>query len=168
MLASKVVKTILCVMVMFYQPSLCQSKVGNTSMVPQRKGMSEAEQLCARLSKTKGWPAKNESVSDEIYNGLIKQGKAALPCLINRITATAMMRDPRPGPIHLDFRVGDAAFFLVHEITGVPLEQMLPDQIKRRWGKEGVYAYFKYVEKTVNRKALQNRWKAWLKENPSI
>lgn len=162
MLTSKIAKTVLCVMIVLCQTSLCQSK---TDKVQQRKGMGEAERLCARLPETKGWPAKNEGVSDEVYNGLIKQGKAALPCLINKITATARMKDPRPGPIYLDFRVGDAAFFLVHKITSIPLEQMMPDQIRKRWKDEGVYAYFDYVRMAKNRGVLKNKWLEWLKQN---
>jgi hypothetical protein len=150
------------------QPTLCQSKAVKALIVTPHKAETEAERLCARLSETKGWPAKNERINDDVYNGLIKQGKAALPCLVNRIADTTKMRDPRPDPLYLNFRVGDAAFFLAHQIANVPLEQMLPANVQTRWKEEGVYAYFRYVEKAANRKVLQNKWKIWLKENLSI
>jgi hypothetical protein len=132
------------------------------------KAKSEMDDLCRRLSEIKRLPFKGESIDDEIYNQFLKQGKAAIPCLINSITNATKMRDPRSAPSYEDFRVGDAAFFILLKITNVPFEQMLPYQVKARLKEEGVYAYFRYVEKTANRKALQDRWKAWLKENPSI
>jgi hypothetical protein len=116
---------------------------------------------CKRLSEVKETPLKDESVDDEAYNDIISRGKAAIPCLIGEITNTTRMEDPRPTPKYPDFRVGDLAFFLLVRITKIPFEQMLPNSVKSRIKNEGVYAYFEYVERLNNRKALQARWKAW-------
>lgn len=120
---------------------------------------------CKRLPEVKEMPFKGEPVSDEAYNEIVGQGKAAIPCLIREITNTTRMKDPRPDPTYSDFRVGDLAFFLLVEITKTPFEQMLPDSVKSRMKSDGVYAYFGHVGRPNNRKALQDRWKAWWAKN---
>lgn len=52
------------------------------------------------------------------------------------------MKDPRQAPVYRDFRVGDAAFFVLLRITKVPFEEMLPTQVRSELEDEGVYAYF--------------------------
>jgi len=116
---------------------------------------------CKRLSEVKEMPFKGEPINDEAYNDIVSRGKAAIPCLIGEITNATRMKDPRPAPTYPDFRVGDLAFFLLVDITKIPFEQMLPDSVKSRMKNKGVYAYFEYVERPNNRKALQDRWKAW-------
>lgn len=124
---------------------------------------SEAEFLCDRLSEIKQLPFKGRPVDDELYNKIIGQGKAIVPCLIDKITDVTKMKDPRSAPTYPDFRVGDLAFFLLVRITGTPFEQTLPDSVKAKMKQEGVYAYFEYVEFPDNRRALQENWQAWLK-----
>jgi hypothetical protein len=62
-----------------------------------------------------------------------------------------------PSKIAHGFRVGDLAFFLLLRITGVPFEQMLPENVRAKVKEEGVYAYFRYTEVPANRAALQRR-----------
>jgi hypothetical protein len=121
--------------------------------------------VCRRLPEVKEIPFKGEHVNDEAYNEIVSQGKAAIPCLIEKITDTTRMKDPRSAPTYSDFRVGDLAFFLLVEITKTPFEQMLPDLAKSRMKNDGVYAYFEYVERPDNRKALQAKWKEWWAKN---
>jgi hypothetical protein len=116
---------------------------------------------CKRLPEVKEIPFKGEPVNDEAYIDIVGRGKAAIPCLIEEITNTTMMKDPRSAPTYPDFRIGDLAFFLLVDITKTPFEQMLPDSVKSRMKNEGVYAYFEYVGRPNNRKALQAKWKAW-------
>jgi hypothetical protein len=124
---------------------------------------SGVESLCERLSEIKKMPFKGEKIDDELYNEIVDRGKAIAPCLIDKITDMTRMKDPRSAPSYPDFRVGDLAFFLLVRITGTPFEQMLPDSVKARMKQEGVYAYFEYVEFPDNRRALQENWQAWLK-----
>lgn len=125
---------------------------------------SELEALCKSLPEIKKLPFKGEAIDDGVYNKIITQGNKIVPCLIEKITNTAKMRDPRTAPTYPNFKVGDLAFFLLLEITKTPLEQMLPDAVKREIKDEGVYAYFRYVNRVGNRKTLQKNWKAWLKK----
>jgi len=120
-----------------------------------------AEAVCRRLSHVKKLPFKGEPIDDEDYNKIISQGKAVVPCLINKITDVTKMKDPRSAPTYPNFRVGDLAFFLLVHITGTQFDQMLPDSVRARMKDEGVYAYFEYVQRPGNRRALQKRWKTW-------
>ena len=134
-------------------------------IVSQSNGQAKADALCTRLSEIKDWPFDlKEGISDEVLDGLFKQGELSIPCLIDKLTDTAKMKDPRSDPTNYsDFRVGDAAFFLLLEITDVSLEEMLPASLKKNVKDNGVYAYFEYVEKQQNRKLLQQKWQEWLK-----
>ncbi len=127
----------------------------------------EASDLCKRLSSIRHMPFQNEHVDDEVYNQIMAKGPAIVPCLVHQLTNGTKMRDPRSEPTVADFRVGDLAFFLLLRITNVPFEQMLPDTVKSKVKDEGVYAYFRYTEAPANRAALQRKWKAWLKAQPS-
>ncbi len=80
---------------------------------------------------------------------------------VSQLMTKTRMKDPRSAPTYPDFRVGDLAFFLLVDITKIPFEQMLPYSVKFKIKDEGVYAYFEYVEHLNNRKALQNKWRAW-------
>jgi hypothetical protein len=127
----------------------------------------EASGLCKRLSAVKHMPFQDEHVDDQVYNQIMAKGSAMTPCLVEQLTNGTKMRDPRSEPTVADFRVGDLAFFLLLRITGVPFEQMLPENVKAKVKEEGVYAYFRYTEVPANRAALQRKWKAWLKAQAS-
>lgn len=77
------------------------------------------------------------------------------------------MADPRTAPKIQDFRVGDAAIWILLHITkeGWQPDTMLSPKYAELWKTEGVYAYFEYVEKPENRKKIQIWWKNWMKEN---
>ena len=120
-----------------------------------------AQKLCEQLSEVKTLPFKGEPVSDVVYNGLMVAGDDAIPCLIDKITDTSRMKDPRQAPSYGDVRVGDVAFFILGDITGVPFEQMLPEAVRSELNDSGVYAYFEYVERYENRQELQGRWREW-------
>jgi hypothetical protein len=109
----------------------------------------------------KTMPFKGEAIDDEVYNGLIALKEAAVPCLIGKITDSTRMNDPRQASVYRDFRVGDAAFFVLLDITKVPFEEMLPVEVRSEMEDEGVYAYFEYIKKDENRKSLQAKWQAW-------
>lgn len=132
------------------------------------KLIAKAEALCDRLSEIKRMPFHNEKVDDEVYNGLIELKEAAIPCLIDKLTDTTRMTDPRQAPSVSDFRVGDVAFFVLLDIVNVPFdvpfERILPQEVMSKWEDEGVYAYFKYTETPENRKLLQERWRTWFQQ----
>lgn len=120
-----------------------------------------ADLLCGKLNELKRMPFKDKIAGDIVYDSLIAKGKEAIPCLIEKITDTTLMEDPREAPHIQDFKVGDAAVFMLHRITEKPLEDILPDDIKKYWETEGVYAYFNYVENPKNRKKIKVLWESW-------
>ena len=167
---------IACLGILLISCGTATHTTGNSGGTPNRASPSPSSheqtnlrslqvlKLCNSVSEIKVVPIKDELVSDEVYNGLITAGKEAVPCLVERITDTTKMRDPRKAPHYPDFRVGDAAFFVLLDITKVPFEQMLPETVRAKIRDQGVYAYFEYVEKVENRRTLQSRWRDWLKE----
>jgi len=120
--------------------------------------------LCSRLGEIKHIPFKDESINDEVYTKLMEQGQAVVPCLIDQIANQTRMEDPDSVPSPPDFRVGDLAFFLLLDITKVPFEQMLPESVNNQAKEQGVYSYFAWVHNPAHRKRLQDKWRAWLKQ----
>lgn len=128
----------------------------------------EVESLCNRLIELRTIPYDVEELADdEVYDGLVKMGTRAIPCLIKKITDITKMEDPRTAPHVEDFRVGDAAFFMLLYITKEKWqpETMFSAEYAKLWRTEGVYAYFAYVEKPANRKRIQLWWKDWAKKH---
>ena len=132
----------------------------------EQEARRSPEAVCDRLAEIKAVPFKREPVGDEVYNALMQQGGAAVPCLVARVTDTTKMDDPRLSPKYHDFRVGDMAHIMLARITGVAFEQFLPSEVKAEWQERGVYAYFEYVREEKNRAALQSAWQTWLRQKP--
>lgn len=152
---------------------LTTCQLGESKIKPHEKlasqqdvtARSRAEALCKRLSEIKNMPFKREKVSDEVYSGLAELNEAAIPCLIEKLTDTTRMPDPRHEPTFSDFfTVGDAAFFTLIRLVDVPFEKVLPDEVMSKWKERGLYAYFEYVQKDENRKKLQIKWRTWYRE----
>lgn len=129
------------------------------------RSMADVNSLCSRLNELKRMPYKDKVAGDPIYDGLKEKGREAIPCLVEKITDVTLMDDPREAPHIHDFRVGDAAVFMLHRITEEPIEKILPDDVREQWETRGIYAYFTYVEKRRNREKIQLWWKDWMKEN---
>lgn len=125
----------------------------------------DPESLCKRLHELKRMPFEEEKSGDPVYDGLLASGRAAIPGLVDKITDTTIMADPRESPHVHGFMVGDAAVFMLHDITREPLESILPAAVAEEWKTEGVYAYFSYVENFKNRKKVQKWWKDWMSKN---
>lgn len=145
------------------------SKTPSSQAVPiTDSSVDEPSSLCDRLKELKTIPySYDEPVGDPIYDGLLAHGKKAIPCLIDKITDITPMHDPGPGPVVQDYRVGDAAVFMLLMITKVEWqpETMLSPEYAKLWKTEGIYAYFAYVEKPENRKKIQEWWLNWMKEH---
>jgi len=126
-----------------------------------------SELLCSRLSEIKKIPHRDPKDSDPIFDAILSKGNEAVPCLVDKLTDTTLMDDPREAPPYQDFRVGDTAFFILAKLTkrDGQLRELLPPQYEKRWKTEGVYAYFSYVENAANRKKIQIWWKNWMKNN---
>jgi hypothetical protein len=107
---------------------------------------------------------KDVYVKDPIYNGLMKMGEKAIPCLIDKLTDKTPMPDPRQAPT-ANVSVGDVAFFMLWDITERPIEESLPPDIRETYKAEGIWAYLKYVENDNNRMDLQENWREWCELN---
>jgi hypothetical protein len=120
--------------------------------------------LCDRVSRIKIIPYRGEAGRDADYDALIAAGKTAVPCLIQRVADTRLMRDPRegdPGYAGIAYRVGDTAFFVVGTIMKIDYPTMLPASYRRVWNESGIFAYFKYVQSARHRLSVQHRLRAW-------
>ena len=123
------------------------------------------ESLCDRLGDITLIPMKQDERGDEFYNTLLTKGKDSVPCLISQITNTRIMNDPRQAPKYNNFKIGDAAFFIFLRITKQHMEDFLPSSASAKIKDEGVYAYFRYVNRISGRKYIQNKSQSWFATN---
>jgi hypothetical protein len=107
-------------------------------------------------------PFKGEEVDDTVYDGLKLLGGAATKCLIDKITDTRIMPDPRKAPKYTPVRVGDVAFWILVDLRKLPYDDMFPEAIRQRLKNEGVYAYFDFVKSRQNRRLLQQNVRSYL------
>lgn len=140
----------------------------NTSEVrPNKSDTQDPSLLCSRIAEIKTLPLKGDSGEDQVYDALVEAGDSVVPCLIEKVTDTTKMADPRQTPTYSDIRVGDIAYFILIDITKLGFTEPLPPDVKERHKEEGVYAYFRYVEKQENRKKLQSRLYEWYRQKYS-
>lgn len=132
----------------------------------------DVESLCNRLHEIEKIPHKDPNETDPIFEALIAKGKEAMPCLVEKITDETPMHDPRQSVIWQHYKVGDTAVFMLlriaheDEILRVELlQEMLPEEYRKEWKTNGVYAYFNYVSESKNRQELQRWWQNWMKKN---
>lgn len=122
--------------------------------------------LCHELSEIGRIPFRENTIAgDPVYDGLMSARMKAVPCLVDEITNETEMKDPREAPHIPDFKVGDAAVFMLHRITGVPIPEILPKYYAKEWETQGIYSYFKYVERPESRKKIQVWWRDWLQRH---
>jgi hypothetical protein len=125
--------------------------------------IEDLQLLCNHVSEIKIIPFEGESVDDPAYNAFIRAGEKAIPCLIDKISDTSPMPDPRQAP-KVDTVVGDIAFFVLIDVTKVDLTELLPREVRRKFEDEGIYAYFEYTEKNKNRQKLQKSLYEWYRQ----
>lgn len=114
--------------------------------------------LCARLALIKELPYSYEEMGvDSNYDALYQAGEAVIPCLIDKITDTTVMADPRCPRISEDTKVGDVAYFVLVGITKIKFEEMLPASVQKKYLAEGVYAYHSYIDGDGARAELQSK-----------
>lgn len=154
-------------------PSVTPEPEQTKPAIPDELLSSTPEQLCSRIAEIKTIPTRNPTPTDPIYEALLLQGKAAIPCLIEKIVYKKGIRDPRYSvPVWQNFAVGDSAVFtLIAILRKEDIEQekllisMLPRKFQEEWKTNGIYAYFNYVSEPKNRKQLQAWWKNWINLN---
>lgn len=84
----------------------------------KKVSLSKADILCKSVSKIKELPHEaDERGVDDAFDALLEAGETVVPCLIEKITDTAIMKDPRCPHITDETRVGDVAYFVLVAIT---------------------------------------------------
>jgi hypothetical protein len=67
-------------------------------------------------------------------------------------------------PPYPAFVVGDAAVIILADSTGIPIEDLLPEEFQASWPDLGIYSYFKYVSVDSNRQRLKSAWRRRLSQ----
>jgi len=123
----------------------------------QTVALRKANTLCNRISEIKQLPHYDESGVDPVYDALAQAGESAIPCLIEKITDTKIMPDPRCPGISTETKVGDVAYFVLVSITKIGFADLFPAKVQEKYKTTGVYAYHEYIERKGSRKQLQSK-----------
>ena len=131
------------------------------------KANSKIWGLCNRIAEIKIVPLKGYRGEDRVFDEFMDAGDAVVPCLITKVgDATKVQGCPIcPGYAGIEQRIGDVAFFVLLHMKKLSADKFLPDAVKKDYKEEGIYAYFKYVQKPAHRHRLQARLRAWYQEN---
>ena len=118
--------------------------------------------LCRELRNLKELPfdPSNRGV-DVTYDTFLDAGSAAIPCLIEKISDTTLMPDPRCPHVTDDTTVGDVAYFILVRLSKLKFTELLPSPVKEKFKTDGVYAYHEYIARTGSRERLQLKLRNW-------
>lgn len=115
---------------------------------------------CGTLAEIREIPFKGEPIDDAAYNAITSTDQALLEAsLVQCIDDTTPMSDPRKAPPYPGFVVGDVAVIILADSTGIPIEDLLPEEFRARWPDEGMYSYFTHVSSDLNRRTLKSEWR---------
>jgi hypothetical protein len=143
---------------------LCTATVFSQS---QTVALRDAKALCDRVAEIKALPHYDESGVDAVYDALAEAGDSVVPCLIEKITDTKIMPDPRCPRISTETKIGDVAYFVVVSITKIGFTELFPADVREKYKTEGVYAYHDYIERKGKRKQLQSKLREWYRQKQS-
>lgn len=181
------VKAVLDVYLFRKQPHFLGQKIviGNPAAVLGAQQASElAELMCRQLPNVgtfleyretavaKVEPSEKPTVADNVYDSLVtddtydaldRLGAHSVPCLVNRLTDTRWMPDPRSEPLLGAPVVGDVAYMILGD-KGVP--DVLPGLAHKKPNELRMDDYFLWPSGGDHRKRLQNAVRAWLSDHP--
>lgn len=135
--------------------------VANAFSQSQTVSLREAQALCDRIAEIKELTDKVESGVDAVYDEIVRAGEAVIPCLIEKITDTKTMRDPRCPTISGATKIGDVAYFVLVMITKIGFIELFPADVQEKYKTTGVYAYHDYIEQKGKRKESQSKLREW-------
>ncbi len=104
-----------------------------------------------------------EMAGDDTYNALYRLGRYSIPCLVDRLTDSRWMPDPRSEPLLGAPVVGDVAYMMLGD-KGVP--DVLPGLAHKKATELRMDDYFLWPSVGDHRKRLQEAVRAWLREHP--
>ena len=146
-------KRSIVLLILFF--GLCAANVFSQS---QGVSPSDAQALCDRLAEIKEFPrGRGETGVDAVWDALIDAGESVVPCLIDKITDTTVMPDPRCPRFTEELKVGDTAYFILVDILKIGFVELLPAKVQESYITQGVYAYHDYIERKGKRKELQSK-----------
>ena len=115
------------------------------------------EGLCGRLDEINSMPPKPVNKWDDpVYNEIMRYGTDMLPCLIEKITDTTMMKNPCCPHPPSEVAVGDVALFLILDISEINFTDLLPPDVEKEYETQGMYAYYSYVKDERSRKDIKD------------
>jgi hypothetical protein len=109
-------------------------------------------------------PAKDPPVTDDVYDTLVRLGPYSLPCLVDRLTDTRWMPDPRSEPLLGVPVVGDVAHMILAD-KGV--HDVLPELAHKKPHEMRMDDYFLWPSIGNHRLRLQDAVRSWLLKHPN-
>jgi hypothetical protein len=138
------------------------------SALSQTSKQSDLVRLCNRVVEIKELPIKGASGIDAAYDAIVAAGETIVPCLIDKIADTRLMRDPRCPPLSDQTTVGDVAYFVLTRITKLNFVELLPGNIQTKYKNDGAYAYHDYMAQKGARRQLQSKVRHWWRQKTTI
>ncbi len=125
-----------------------------------------ASDYCAFLYEIKKMPFKEFIEGDKAYRSLIRAEEQAIPCLIDKIVDTKQADIISQSPGDHNLKIGDIAFYVLLDITGLDFDYLFPDDVKLGYReKNGIFSYLEFINKQGNRELFQNSWGKWYDNN---
>ena len=125
-------------------------------------------ELCKSVGKIKQLPYDpSEKGVDSTYDAIVEAGSAVVPCLIDNITVTKIMTDPRCTTISKGTTMGDVSYFVLLDILKIDFVKFLPADVAESYKTNGAYAYHDYIDRKGARKELQTNLRIWYDANQS-
>jgi hypothetical protein len=146
-----------------------QRSVRFSHFANENRPSSEASRTCNKIRNIKKLPFRRDEATaeafkqlDPVYGEFRQLGDTIVPCLISKITDKTAMEDPSQAPHYGLVTVGDVAFWVMLDITGMTAEEALPLTVRQDYKERGRFAYLDWVRRDpVNRKTLQETVKQW-------
>jgi hypothetical protein len=163
-----IVTCIVAVQVAFASAAL-QRPVRSSHFAVGGHRSSEVSRTCDKIREIKKLPFRRDEFTvegfkklDPVYAEFRQLGDAIVPCSIAKMTNKSGMEDPSQAPHYGQVAEGDVAFWVFLDITGMTMEDALPQSLKQDYKERGRFAYLDWVRKDpVNRKTLQEKVKQW-------
>ena len=133
------------------------------SVFSQSRTPRQIARLCNRVAQIRGLPLKADFGGDAAYQAIVGAGETVVTCLIQKVTDTTPMHDPRCPPIART-TVGDVAYFVLTDITKLDFVELLPADVQKNYETYGAYAYHAYIRRKGARRQLQSRLLAWYRQ----
>ncbi len=135
----------------------------------QNVALRNAKALCNRVAEIKELPHHyDERGVDAVYDALAEAGESVVPCLIEKVTDTTVMPDPRCPRISGATKVGDVAYFVLVGIMKIGFAELFPADVQKQYKINGVYAYHDYIERKGKRKQLQSKLREWYRQKQGV